>query len=284
MNSLREIGLLRSINHPHCVQLLDVVVGRKEGSATFLVFEYCEHDLSTVLRQTNPFSESEVKTLSMQLLSVVSYLHDQWIIHRDIKPSNILYNHRGQLKLADFGLARTYSYPAVSMTKKVVTLWYRAPELLLGCHTASSGGRVSYRYGASVDVWACGCVISELMNGIPLFAGNTELEQCELIFAKVGYPTVHKWPNLKYCTNVKALAHVDIFNTSIATQPSKLNSVPSGHDLFVRLFQFDPDQRVTVSFLFMICVCVFHCTYHYPHHFTSLLIVMCTHVLWECIM
>jgi cyclin-dependent kinase 10 len=139
ITSLREIATLRRCKHTNIVNLLDVVVGRKRDGV-FLVFEYCEHDLSSLLKCVkNPFSESEVKCLMMQLLSALSYLHDSFIIHRDIKLSNLLYDNQGVLKVADFGLARSFSDPPVLMTQTVVTLWYRSAELLLGSSDYSIG-------------------------------------------------------------------------------------------------------------------------------------------------
>ena len=132
ITSLREISVLKKCRHANIVNLLDVVVGKKRDGI-FLVFEYCEHDLSSLLTAfKNPFSESEIKCLIIQLLSALEYVHENYIIHRDIKLSNLLYNNQGVLKIADFGLARSYSDPPVLMTRTVVTLWYRSPELLLG--------------------------------------------------------------------------------------------------------------------------------------------------------
>eukprot|EP01036_Dinobryon_divergens_P022347 gene22347-30593_t len=134
LTCLREIKTLRRCSgHENIVALLDIVVGRNRD-AVFLLFEYCEHDLAALLKAwKKPFVESEIKCLSQQLLSAVEFCHRNWVVHRDIKLSNLLYNSRGQLKLADFGLARTLSHPVSdNLTWRVVTLWYRAPELLFG--------------------------------------------------------------------------------------------------------------------------------------------------------
>ena len=142
ITSLREISLLKKCKHINIVNILDVVVGNNRDGI-FLVFEYCEHDLSSLLNIFKiPFTESEIKCLIIQLLSGLDYLHNNYIIHRDIKLSNLLYNNQGILKIADFGLARYYSDPSVIMTSTVVTLWYRSPELLLGEINYTTGEKV----------------------------------------------------------------------------------------------------------------------------------------------
>jgi serine/threonine protein kinase len=180
LTSIREIKMLRRLHHPNIVSLVDVVVGSKRDSV-FLLFEYCEHDLSYLLkRMKTPFKESELKSLFQQLLSAVEYIHKNWILHRDIKLSNLLYNNHGQLKLADFGLARTISYPNTQennlLTPLVVTLWYRPPEILLG----------GTDYSFPIDIWSIGCVFAELILQTPLFCGMSELEQIMAIFKILG--------------------------------------------------------------------------------------------------
>lgn len=132
ISSLREISILKSCNHENIVHMKEVVVGQ-ELEKVFIVMEYCEQDLASLLDNLDiPFTESEVKCIILQLLRGLQYLHANFIIHRDIKVSNLLLTDKGCLKIADFGLARKYNVPSSKMTPGLVTLWYRPPELLLG--------------------------------------------------------------------------------------------------------------------------------------------------------
>ena len=134
----------------------------------FLVMDFLEHDLKTLQEDMlEAFLPSEIKTLLLQLTSAVEYLHSNWILHRDLKTSNILMNNRGQVKIADFGMARYYGDPPPKLTQLVITLWYRAPELLLGAD----------KYGAAVDMWSLGCIFGELLTKQPLLQGKHELDQ-----------------------------------------------------------------------------------------------------------
>ena len=130
--------------------------------------DFLEHDLKTLQEDMQePFLPSEIKTLLLQLTSAVEYLHSNWILHRDLKTSNLLMNNRGQMKVADFGMARYYGDPPPKLTQLVVTLWYRAPELLLGAE----------KYGAEVDMWSVGCIFGELLTKEPLLQGKNEVDQ-----------------------------------------------------------------------------------------------------------
>ena len=137
-------------------------------TSVFLVMDFLEHDLKTLQEEMQePFLASETKTLLLQLASAVDYLHSNWILHRDLKTSNLLMNNRGQVMIADFGMARYYGDPPPKMTQLVVTLWYRAPELLLGAE----------KYGPEIDMWSIGCIFGELLTRDPLLQGKNEVSQ-----------------------------------------------------------------------------------------------------------
>jgi cell division cycle 2-like protein len=163
----------------------------------FLVLEFLEHDLKSILEDMpEPFLASEVKTLLLQLASGVAYLHDHWILHRDLKTSNLLLSNRGQLRIADFGMARCVGDPPPpKLTQLVVTLWYRAPELLLG----------EARYGAAVDMWSVGCVFGELLTREPLLQGRNEVDELTKIFELCGVPTEQSWPAFRRLPNARLL-------------------------------------------------------------------------------
>ncbi|NXT58826.1 CDK10 kinase, partial [Pluvianellus socialis] len=184
ISSLREITLLLQLQHPNIVELKDVVVGNHLESI-FLVMGYCEQDLASLLENMQtPFSEAQVKCIILQVLKGLQYLHENYIIHRDLKVSNLLMTDKGCVKIADFGLARSYGMPAKPMTPKVVTLWYRAPELLLGMTTQTTG----------IDMWAMGCILAELLAHKPLLPGTSEIHQIDLIVQLLGTPNENIWP------------------------------------------------------------------------------------------
>ncbi|KAJ4794947.1 Kinase superfamily protein [Rhynchospora pubera] len=181
----REIELLRRLgDHPNIVKFEGVVVSRV-SQALYLVFEYMEHDLAGLAAApgTN-FSEAQIKCYMKQLFTGLEHCHSHGVLHRDIKGSNLLINNEGILKIADFGLAASFD-PAgkQAMTSRVVTLWYRAPELLLG----------STHYGVGIDLWSAGCILAELLTGKPILPGRTEVEQLHRIFKLCGSPSDKYW-------------------------------------------------------------------------------------------
>lgn len=162
----REIMILRMMDHPNVMKLEGIITSRL-SCTIYLVFEYMEHDLAGLLSCPEiTFTESQIKCYMKQLLSGLDHCHSRGIMHRDIKSSNILVNNQGVLKIADFGLAYfTRPKNREPLTSRVVTLWYRPPELLLG----------STNYGGEVDLWSAGCVFAELFMGRPILKGRTEV-------------------------------------------------------------------------------------------------------------
>eukprot|EP01105_Mastigella_eilhardi_P026712 TRINITY_DN7847_c0_g1_i3.p1 TRINITY_DN7847_c0_g1~~TRINITY_DN7847_c0_g1_i3.p1 ORF type:complete len:308 (+),score=81.80 TRINITY_DN7847_c0_g1_i3:140-1063(+) len=204
----------------------------------FLVFEYVDHDLALLLdNMQQPFTESEVKCLMKQLLLGVAYLHEHWVIHRDIKSSNLLYNNRGQLKLADFGLARTYGSPLKMITPKVVTIWYRCPELLLGQST----------YGTPVDMWSVGCIFGELLLHTPLLPGRTEVEQLQRICRLLGNPTEKIWPGVTSLPLAKEMLGAAPCVPYSALRQKFAKYSDSCYNLLDRLLTYDPLKRLTAA-------------------------------------
>ncbi|KAE8338345.1 hypothetical protein BDV24DRAFT_138244 [Aspergillus arachidicola] len=195
VTGLREIQTLLEARHPNIVFLREIVIGTKMDDV-FLVMDFLEHDLKTLLDDMRePFLPSEIKTLLSQVLSGLDFLHSQWIMHRDLKTSNLLMNNRGEIKIADFGMARYYGDPPPKLTQLVVTLWYRSPELLLGAE----------KYGTEIDMWSIGCIFGELLTKEPLLQGKNEVDQVSKIFALTGPPTPQTWPGFRSLPNAKSL-------------------------------------------------------------------------------
>ncbi|KAI4336610.1 hypothetical protein L6164_015114 [Bauhinia variegata] len=242
LTSLREINILLSFHHPSVVDVKEVVVGSSLDSI-FMVMEYMEHDLKGLMEaMKQPFSQSEVKCLMLQLLEGVKYLHDNWVLHRDLKTSNLLLNNRGELKICDFGLARQYGSPLKPYTHMVVTLWYRAPELLLGAKL----------YSTAIDMWSLGCIMAELLSKEPLFNGKTEFDQLDKIFRTLGTPNETIWPGFSKLPGVKVNFVKHQYNllrkkfpaTSFTGSPVLSDS---GFDLLNKLLTYDPEKRITAE-------------------------------------
>ncbi|KAH9906474.1 cmgc/cdk/pitslre protein kinase [Xylariomycetidae sp. FL2044] len=256
---LREIQILRDCAHRNVVSLREVVVGGggdddDNTSAAkieniFLVLEFVEHDLRSVLEDMpEPFLASEVKTLLGQLASGVAYLHEHWILHRDLKTSNLLLSNRGRLVIADFGMARYVGdpppQPPRGLTQLVVTLWYRAPELLLG----------TTDYGAAVDMWSVGCVFAELLAREPLLQGRNEVDQLTRIFELCGIPTEDTWPGFRRLPHARSLRLPS--NNSTAANSKMTGSVirarfplltGAGSALLTSLLSLDPAKRPSAA-------------------------------------
>ncbi|CDH55841.1 cyclin-dependent kinase 10-like [Lichtheimia corymbifera JMRC:FSU:9682] len=235
ISSLREISILKRMSHQNIVNVTDVAVGPKLESI-FLVMEYCEQDLGTLLDMVpTPYTPSEVKCLMLQLLRGLEHCHNHSIIHRDLKMSNLLLTSTGLLKIADFGLARTVGLSSRPMTPNVVTLWYRSPELLLG-------GSI---YTTAVDLWSAGCILGELMQHRPLLPGSTEQSQLNLIVNLLGTPNENIWPGYK------SLPLADTFNWPKQDYNNIKVMFPRYSEnttsLLAELLTYNPKTRLTVK-------------------------------------
>ena len=243
LTSIREMKILLGVRHRNVVEVMEVVVGN--NNKVFMVMEFVEHDLKNLMTtMKHPFSRAEVKCLMRQLLDGVAFLHDHWIIHRDLKTSNLLYNNRGQLKICDFGLARNYGSPLQAYTANVVTLWYRAPELLLGAK----------KYSQAIDCWSLGCIMAEFLSREPLLPGKSEIQQLELIFDLLGTPNDTVWEGFRDLPGAKKLK-LDHKPYSQLRQrfpgTSFYDGRPSltdaGFDVLSSLLAYDPRRRMTAS-------------------------------------
>lgn len=233
--SLREIRILQLARHENVINVKEIVISDCL-KGIFLVMELYEHDLKSLIENLHvTFLQSETKTLLIQLLSAVSWLHQHYIIHRDIKTTNLLLNNRGQLKLADFGLARIFGSPPTQMTQLVVTLWYRAPEILLGKKI----------YDTSIDLWSVGCVFGELINKEPLFKGKTELDQIKKIFQLLGTPNEETWPGLSSLSAFKVFNFTNQEPTTLRRRFSYLTE--QGLDILSKLLTLNPKKRISTE-------------------------------------
>lgn len=229
--AIREVTLLKEITHPNVVKLLHV---DNLDAKLFLVFEYLEKDLKKYIDDIAPdrLDPKLIKSYMYQLLSGTAFCHARRVLHRDLKPQNLLIDMKGQLKLADFGLSRAFNVPLRQYTKEVVTLWYRAPEILIG----------SEHYSTPVDVWSIACIFAEMSNREPLFPGDSEIDELFRIFRALGTPRNVIWPG------VERFEH---FQTTFPKWHGKHLShcLPymdqDGVDLFSLMLRYDPIKRIT---------------------------------------
>ncbi|KAL8707421.1 MAG: hypothetical protein Q9220_007540 [cf. Caloplaca sp. 1 TL-2023] len=229
--AIREISLMKELKHENIVSLHDVI---HTENKLMLVFEYMDKDLKKFMDARGTGGQLDyltVKSFMHQLLAGIAFCHENRVLHRDLKPQNLLINNKGQLKLADFGLARAFGIPVNTFSNEVVTLWYRAPDVLLGSRT----------YNTSIDIWSAGCIMAEMYTGRPLFPGTTNEDQLQKIFRLMGTPSERSWPGITSFPEYKAGWHV------YATQDLRMilpTVEPAALDLLGRCLQLRPEMRV----------------------------------------
>jgi len=230
--AIREISLLKELKHPNIVRLYDVIHTEKKLT---LVFEYLDQDLKKYLDECGgEISRQTMKSFLYQLLRGVAFCHEHRVLHRDLKPQNLLINKKGELKLADFGLARAFGIPVRSYSHEVVTLWYRAPDVLMG----------SRKYSTPIDMWSAGCIFAEMATGRPLFPGSSVNDQLMRIFKIMGTPSEESWPGISELADYKP-------DFPVYPQQALPNIVhgldDKGLNLLSRMLQYDPNQRISAA-------------------------------------
>ncbi|KAL3275734.1 hypothetical protein HHI36_020480 [Cryptolaemus montrouzieri] len=231
--AIREASLLKELKHANIVTLHDIVHTRT--TLTF-VFEYVHTDLSQYLERHNGGLDSRnVRLFLFQLLRGLSYCHKRRVLHRDVKPQNLLISEIGELKLADFGLARAKSVPSHTYSHEVVTLWYRPPDVLLG----------STEYSTSLDMWGVGCIFVEMITGVAIFPGVRDTyDQLHKIFKVLGTPTEEDWEGVTRLPGYKPQKLTQYKPKKLGLVWPRLHDVLHGESMATALLQLNPINRL----------------------------------------
>mmetsp|Transcript_31846 Transcript_31846/g.51412 ORF Transcript_31846/g.51412 Transcript_31846/m.51412 type:complete len:476 (+) Transcript_31846:205-1632(+) len=244
ITAIREIKILRQLDNSNVVKLKEIVTSspatdyNKSKGSIYMVFEYMDHDLTGLMDTPGmKFTPSQIKCYMMQLLTGLHYCHTNGVLHRDIKGSNLLINNKGILKLADFGLARSYNEQNKDYTNRVITLWYRPPELLLGATT----------YGPAIDMWSVGCIMAELIIRKPLFPGRNEIDQIDLIFRKCGAPMEENWIEGTKLPWYHMFKPTKPFPRRLKQELAAQSVTADAIDLIDKLLTLDPKKRISAS-------------------------------------
>lgn len=267
-SAIREMALCTELSHPALIHLVEIIL---EAKCIFMVFEYAEHDLLQIIHHHSllprtPIPASTLRSCMYQIFSGLLYLHQNWVIHRDLKPANIMVTSGGAIKIGDLGLARLFWKPLHALfsgDKVVVTIWYRAPELLLG----------SRHYTPAIDLWAVGCIFAELLSLRPIFKGEEakqdskkavpfQRNQMGKIGEILGLPRKNEWPLLASMPEYPNLSSVSMHNPAV-NRPMGLekwyrNTLQNNHygrnapddsalDLLKSLLRYDPLKRMTAE-------------------------------------
>eukprot|EP01036_Dinobryon_divergens_P026889 gene26889-35583_t len=230
--TLREITILRQLKHPNITELKNVV---QDQVRLFMVFEFMDKPLKRYFEDYDgPLTPELVRSYTCQLLRGLHYCHVRGVMHRDLKPQNILVSRDGRLKISDFSSARAFVPPIRPFTHEVVTLWYRAPEILLGCKT----------YGLAVDMWAVGMILAEMVTKRPLFPGDSEIDEIFKIFRILGTPNEEVWPGVTSLQDWNEdfpywpALHIAKFTPGLSEV---------GIDLLENLLAIDPRKRISAK-------------------------------------
>ena len=238
ISAIREVKFLQELSHPNIIALYSVFSSKNQNLN--LVLEYLPlGDLEMLIKDTEGvrYGSADIKAWMGMLGRAVWFCHENFVLHRDIKPNNLLIAADGEVKLADFGLARSFSDPYRAMSHQVITRWYRPPELLYGARF----------YSGAVDVWAMGLVFAELIIRAPFLPGDSDIQQLDVICKAIGTPTEENWPGVtKLPDYVKSdiqhpLQGRDFYLGLFGTVG------PAGVDLLMSTLTLDPRKRSTAK-------------------------------------
>ncbi|KAJ9048385.1 cyclin-dependent protein kinase, variant 2 [Entomophthora muscae] len=250
-SACREIGLCSELNHVNIISLEEVAL---QNRSIYMVFKYVDYDFQQIIHhhtytEKKPVPESTIKSLMWQLINGVCYLHENWVMHRDLKPANVLVTSDGIVKVGDLGLARSFFrpiQPLYNSDKVVVTVWYRAPELILG----------SKHYTKAIDMWSVGCIFGEFLTGKPMFKGEElrnekkgfpfQKDQMSKIIEVLGNPTKEDWPDLEFMPDYREMCLLKShFNNLRSVFTACHVKDEAAFDLLKKLLIYDPKKRIT---------------------------------------
>lgn len=234
--TLREIAILKHYSHPNLVKFLHLNLSDKK---ILLCLEFIQYDLKKYwdkeYNSNKNIDIEKIKSIMYQILKGMDFLHSKKILHRDLKPQNILIDNELKVKIADFGLSRTYSIPIKAYTREVLTLWYRAPELILG---------IDY-YSTGIDMWSIGCIFGELLLRKPIFMGDAEINQLFKIFEVLGSPTDDTLPGYKTFPHYSSSFPFYDKGTGLASRLQNTCATNEAIDLLGSMFAYNPSKRIT---------------------------------------
>ena len=239
VDSVREIKYLQELSHPNLISLIDVYSTKDQNINLVLEYFPCGTLEDVIRNKSVSYGAGDVKAWMGMLCRGVFFCHENFVLHRDIKPNNLLIAADGVVKLADFGLARSFADPYHNMTHQVITLWYRPPELLYGAR----------HYSGAVDVWSIGTVFAELLIRTPFVAGMTEINQIELISKAIGTPTEENWPGVSKLPSFVPTAPNEVIPVRDRTYFESLfpTAGAAGIDLLMSMLKLDPRNRRTMK-------------------------------------